>query len=78
MPVHLLPCTPLGGTGFRLSATFKERAIQPVNDVVFTDRRQDGPIRQWLLSLILEQDLTVPGLRTGEATLVYEVMMVPA
>jgi hypothetical protein len=78
IPVHPVPCMPSGVTGFGLSAVFEELAIQPFIDVVIADRWQDRPFRQRLVSLILEQDFAVFGLLTGESTLVYEMMMVPA
>ena len=78
VPVHALPGAQLGMTGFGFNALFEELAIEPRIDVVFADCRHVGPLRQRPVSLILEKDLSVVGLLAAEATLVYEVMMVPA
>ena len=78
VPIHPIPRIPPGITAFGTSAIFEELAIQPLIDIVFTNRWHDGPLRQRHLSLILEKDLAVVCLLTAEPALVDKVMMAPA
>ena len=78
MPVHAFTGVPLCGTGLRFGAILHNFAIEPGVDFVRIDPRQHGEVRQRLVPLILEQNFTVPGLFTAKATLVHDVMVVPA